>query len=91
MKESFKTLAVLAQYCLNGFICGYLLPAGNRSDSAMLLPTVLNVYKTTNIMPLLVSSDDVYASEKVTAYIFIHMIKKEKEKFKQWYMPVKQN
>jgi len=48
----------------NGFICGYLLPAGNTADSAMLLPTVLNVYQTTNIMPLLVSTDDGYASEK---------------------------
>ena len=48
----------------NGFICGYLLPAGNTADSEMLLPTVLNVYQTTNIMPLLVSTDDGYASEK---------------------------
>ena len=48
----------------NGFICGYLLPAGNTADSEMLVPTVLNVYQTTDIMPLLVSTDDGYASEK---------------------------
>ena len=48
----------------NGFICGYLTPEGNAADSAMLIPTVKNVISTTGIIPLIVSTDDGYASKE---------------------------
>jgi hypothetical protein len=48
----------------NGFICGYLTPEGNAADSAMLIPTVENVISITGIIPLVVSTDDGYASKE---------------------------
>ncbi len=47
----------------NGFISGFLLPKGNVSDSEMLVPTVMEVCRSTRVKPNLVSTDDGYASE----------------------------
>lgn len=46
----------------NGFVVGCVVPVGNASDSAMLVPTVQDVISTTGVTPVLVSTDDGYAS-----------------------------
>lgn len=48
----------------NGFICGYITPVGNASDSEMLIPTVAHVIATTGNVPDVVSTDDGYASKE---------------------------
>lgn len=46
----------------NGFICGYINPIGNASDSEMLVPMIRKVISTTGIIPTAVSTDDGYTS-----------------------------
>ena len=48
----------------NGFICGYLTPAGNAADSEMFIPTVNNVISNTGVVPHTVSTDDCYGSQE---------------------------
>lgn len=48
----------------SGFVVGFLAPTGNAADSAMLVPTVENVVSTTGATPLVVSTDDGYASSE---------------------------
>lgn len=48
----------------NGFICGYITPLGNATDSSLLIPMVEKVILTTGVTPFSVSVDDGYSSEQ---------------------------
>lgn len=47
----------------NGFICGYITPVGNASDTSQLIPVLKQVIENTMRIPSLVSVDDGYTSE----------------------------
>jgi hypothetical protein len=47
----------------NGFICGYITPIGNASDTSQLIPVLKQVIENTMKIPSLVSVDDGYTSE----------------------------
>ena len=47
-----------------GFICGYITPIGNASDTSQLIPVLEQVIDNTMKIPSLVSVDDGYSSEE---------------------------
>jgi len=48
----------------NGFICGYMTPKGNASDSGALIPMLEQVIENTYTIPAIVSVDDGYSSQE---------------------------
>ena len=48
----------------NGFICGYITPVGNASDTSMFMPVIQQVIKNTLVTPTIVSVDDGYSSQE---------------------------
>jgi hypothetical protein len=48
----------------NGFICGYITPVGNASDSSMFMPILQQVIENTLVIPSIVSVDDGYSSQE---------------------------